>query len=496
MNNLKHSISLLVAASLFISHEMLAQDIRYLPYYNNSNYGTPVDFPANGIADDFGPRDYGDNWHGGIDYNSVMNDVDADLGDLVLAPYSGEIVDVNRLIGTVFNSAKYITYDVGEYRFLFVHLFHNTSAWEFTENDETIVVKRMESPNEEKWAMIIPYNNQTMYIGQVDGSVEYNGEIVAVSNNISIGEPIAPLGNSGNDIIAHLHLNTIPDNEELYNDDYNSNPLQFVNYQAPEHVISVSGKSGQNYDWVDWTPKYPGTQSTKTAVRVALEGEDPGTNRYDVVMDVNQVELRIKRPWESFLDFARIVSKHEESIISLGGRIEEEVINHPIGEFGYWNETGIFPRAYNSTTPDPNSGNPWDDYYFTDFVTRIHHEDTMGDNVSYYAHCPEDSRYSDGPYELIARVTDISNLFFTEGPNPEGEEIPIEFNLDNFKPFVKKVSVSYPDLTGSQFEVYEGELTCSEEWLTPCVPPVGYFGLLQFPAPALNNNIIPQGLWN
>lgn len=190
MNNLKHSISLLVAASLFISHEMSAQDIRYLPYYNNSNYGTPVDFPANGIADDFGPRDLNDDWHGGIDYNSVMNDGGADLGDLILAPYSGEINDVNRLIGIGFNSAKYVTFDVGDYRFLFVHLFHNTSAWEYTENDGTIVVKRMESPNEEKWAMIIPYNNQTMYIGQVDGTVEYNGQIVAVSNNISIGEPI------------------------------------------------------------------------------------------------------------------------------------------------------------------------------------------------------------------------------------------------------------------------------------------------------------------
>lgn len=484
-------MSLLIAAILFVSYEMSSQNIQYLPYIDNSNYGNAVNFPANGIADDFGPRDLGDDWHGGIDYNSNMNDGNNDKGDLILAPNSGTIVNVNYLIGEDNDGFKYIVFDAGNFRYLFGHVFYNTNdAWEITENEQTIVAKRMESPNEESWAMIIPYNNETMYIGQVDGSVEYNGEIFAVSNNISAGQPISPIGISGN-VGAHLHLNTIPDSEDSYDDNHNRNPLQYINYVNPTYVINVSGKNSQDDDWVDWVPKYPGTQSTKTAVRVALEDEDPGTNRYDVVMDVNHVELRLKRTWDPF--FERIVSKNEESIISIGGRIDEEVMNHQVGEFGSWDDTGIFPRAYNNTAPDPNSGNPWDDYYFTDFITRIHHLDNIGDNQTHYATCPEDSRYPDGPYELIARVTNIGDVFFTDGPNPQEVFTPIEFNLDNFKPYVKRVSVYYPDLTGTQFKIYEGELMCSQNWPSPCVPPAGYFGSLQFPNPILNNNIIPLG---
>src|SRR5690606_6772916 len=113
-------------------------------------------------------------------------------------------------------------------------------------------------------------------------------------------------------------------------------------------------------------PKYPGTLPTKVKVRIEMQGEALGANRYNHLMDLDKVELQIKR--SSASSYERVLGDQIEAVISEGGRLGEPVINHtnPINKSN-WLSTGINSNAYNKATTGPNARNPWDDYYFVDF---------------------------------------------------------------------------------------------------------------------------------
>lgn len=60
---------------IFISYSIVCQNIPQFRKYNgNGAYGEVEVFPVKGIASDYGTRNIDDHWHGGIDYNSSMND--------------------------------------------------------------------------------------------------------------------------------------------------------------------------------------------------------------------------------------------------------------------------------------------------------------------------------------------------------------------------------------------------------------------------------------
>ncbi len=68
----------------------------YFPLDNSLNIGAAHEYPTNRIADDFGPRKLGDNWHGAIDYNvhlshtSGVNPIYGFNGEKALIPaYDG-----------------------------------------------------------------------------------------------------------------------------------------------------------------------------------------------------------------------------------------------------------------------------------------------------------------------------------------------------------------------------------------------------------------------
>lgn len=109
-----------------------AQRVYFRPYDSGSgSYGVRDTFPDSGVADDYGPRKYGNlNWHGGIDFN----DPAGDDGHLLLAPFAGTVVDVNRLLGPDAPASKEIALDVGNYRFLFIHVFQNSDTWQMSKN--------------------------------------------------------------------------------------------------------------------------------------------------------------------------------------------------------------------------------------------------------------------------------------------------------------------------------------------------------------------------
>lgn len=446
MKTLKFFIVFFLGLSAFNSTQA-QQLIQIRRHINGTTYNNPTNFPPTGVADDFGPRKLNDNWHGGIDYNANPNDGDGDKGDLVLAPRSGTIVDLNRLIGPGTNGAKYITLDVGDYRYSFVHLFfndpNNLSAWEFSEMEggASILVKRMYgAQNNNKWAMIITWNNTTTIIGQVEGQVEYNGELLEVTINVPAGSPIGPLGNSGvGPGAAHLHLTTAPDNEATLNDGYNRNPLQYVNYEEPGYNIQLFSNPSPG----TFNVNYPGTNPSPLCVRPEMSPVSTPNgnihNRYSKIYDLNIVRLLIKKSYES--DYVTISGDEHSNVISLGGRlgpvplIETELFNNSLAQYaadqwGSWTQMGVKSFAYNASIVT----RPYDEFYFPDFITRIHKDDLTNEtSPTKLSHCPMSTRYNDGRYQIKARVTNIRNANTDSPAN--------NLTIDNYKPFIRSVKV-------------------------------------------------------
>lgn len=417
-----------------------AQSVYFRPYSNGS-YGERDVFPARGVADDYGPRRHAPiNWHGGIDYN----DPAGDYGHLLLAPFSGTIADVNGLLGPGAPNSKEIALDVGAYRYLFIHVFYNSQAWQMQMNNNTIIAKEMLVQGNVppgKWAIIMNINGTVTAIGQTNGFVIHNGDTLTVTNSIAQYEAVGPLGQSGT-AGAHLHLNTIPDNQTGWNNTHNKNPLEFVNYEAPEYVVRLFSQP----DAGSLNLSYPGTANTPLCVRPDISQYEIPPNRYSRVYDVNQVELLVKKAYES--NFARIRGAERETILSLGGRLGTDVVNHTRQQYaaenwGGWTRTGVDSRAYNAT-----NARPYDDFYFTDFITRIHKDDPMDGAPSMLSYCPMSTRYNDGRYQLRARVTDIRNRF---------TDADRDFTIDNYKPFIANVKVQAGGLT-----FYERGWTCND----------------------------------
>ncbi|MBK6784786.1 MAG: hypothetical protein IPG79_14235 [Saprospiraceae bacterium] len=103
--------------------------------------------------------------------------------------------------------------------------------------------------------------------------------------------------------------------------------------------------------------KYPGTNPTKIKARTYMIGEADNTYRYSHLMDMDKVELQIKKSYIS--DWERIKGDKIEAIISEGGRLGEPMVNHsnPVNKSD-WRKTGINSNAYNGATEGPNARNP------------------------------------------------------------------------------------------------------------------------------------------
>lgn len=402
----------------------------------NSSYDAPEVFPSNGVADDFGPRRVpSTNFHLGIDYNSSMDDGNNDKWDLILAPFSGVTVDVNRLWTTAY-SYKQLCYQpyLEDYRLIFGHVYDNT-AKTYSINSETIGLVGMSGNlNANKWAQIFIVNGETIALGQVDGLATYNGVEYEVSNQVTAGEPLVPLGNSST-TGAHLHLNTIPEVETSSTGTsfYNSNPLQFIDYPKASYNLTLYSQHNANA----FQPLYSATGQSISTLALKCEMETTiggsGNNRYQNIFDVDRVRFLIKKVEEN--DFELIIGSGNVSEISLGGIVGQNIINHPNPNFGNWTTTGVDSRAYNNGYPNQ----AYDIFHYSDFITRIHLNDPMDGGNAVLATCPDEARYDDGSYAIKARVTDIRGGF-----SDTDEQV---FTLDNFQPYIASFTFNAVGLT-------------------------------------------------
>lgn len=400
--------------------------------WNGTGYDSPLNFQSRGVASDFGPRKFGDFWHGGIDVNGP-GDRDADKYDLLIAHRSGIIVDENHVTHKTTN-IRYPSIDYGNHRMVYVHTYFNPCEGGCNVNNQTITASNMLRPNTDRWATIFIIGNDTIVKGQVAGFVKFGNDTLVVSNMLEPGDPIAPLGDSGTNNY-HLHLNTIPDDKETYNDAWNANPLQHITYDVPDYELKLYSQ----LDTGKVKIKYPGYQATSMALKVKLSNESDNGNVYNTVMDANKVVFGIKKLSES--SFGVIQGDAARGQISLGGLINEDKENHPdaikkgndyvqLGSFGSWTVNGQDAFAYTSSTP-----HPWDIYYFTDFQTRIHKNDTQKPKTSkLIADLPDNSRYIDDKYAIRSEAHHINGQI-------EFSEIDT-ITLDNFKPYLSRITVN------------------------------------------------------
>lgn len=432
----------------------------WLLYTTNSNAQTPhirsfntttgelndsKKMPTNAIADDFGPRDRNDDWHGGVDFNASKNDGNDDLWHLMISPQAGKFADFDHMTHGI-DKYKYALVNVknmdqtGSHTLLFGHVF-DWMHRDYNLFNGKIVLKRCEHPRTDKWGLYLNFtdaagNAVTHCYGQVAGAtLDINGAAAGgnftTSNGVNTTDVFMPIGRSGGSpnpnpngdpllyrFSAHLHLNTLPYNTAISNDAINGDPCQFLNIDRPDYDIAMTSQ----FNTSGITIKYPGTEATKIKARVQMRDEALGVNRYNHLMDVDKVELKLKKSSEN--NFSRIKGDQMTSIISEGGRLGEAVINHanPINKEN-WLSNGINSNAYNATTSGANARNPWDDYYFIDFKTLIHKDDQLTSG-SKMAFVPSAARYTDGSYKIQSVVSNAQNQTQV---SPESS-----FTLDNF----------------------------------------------------------------
>ncbi len=114
-----------------------------------------------------------------------------------------------------------------------------------------------------------------------------------------------------------------------------------------------------------------------------------------------------------------------------------QVIGHP-------DTTGIRPFVYNGNA----AGKRYDDFYFSDIVTRINKNFILSQNIN-LASCPQNTEYRDGRYKIKADAITIDNIIHSS--NVEN------ITIDNFQPFIEQVQV----FIGTN-KVYDMAWVCDE----------------------------------
>jgi len=385
-------------------------------------------------------------WHGGIDYSAAAGNGDRGY-------HLRSIVDgVVHKIGT--GGVKYIVINGTDHDFGYLHIF---SPGAVPRHNGDCHVVHLAAPFNNRIGIVVPNRNVPEGFSLISDCVDctghyyiHNGITLNATNEVAAGSIIAVLGDSGANGNAHLHLNryeSLADGMNFVNGDANMlDPLQFVEHYQPNYQITFHNNSQIVNDPTNVPQgivmKYPGTMPTKIMIRPFMQGEGNANSYTHGTLNIAEAEVLIKKQY--ILDYELIRGATYESRVSQGA-ITTDNVTYPgyvgttgLANKGGWNRQGIFHFAYRDGT-DPHGtpyttsgGRPYDDFYFTDFISRIRNNDAFGDPVL-VAYCPMNSRYNDGRYHLKARITDV-----------RGGQInsPVQnITIDNYKPFIRSVKV-------------------------------------------------------
>ncbi|MHC1707134.1 MAG: PKD domain-containing protein [Bacteroidales bacterium] len=462
---------------LFLTSSLFAQPgIQYLPCLVCPS-GTPaqsfkINTATDDIVSDFGRRNAtgASSWHRGIDLTVSGSE---DYGYHLITPVSGT---VTKLVVSA-TGYKYIVIDgTGNQDFGYGHIFNDQSL-PIVMGD--LVLKQCN--NISSYAIINLATGKA--IGPSNGSmVTYNGINYLVSNQVQQGQVIAPLGTSGQ-VASHLHLyhplNPYVDPQDVSNA---KDPLEVMTHYSTSYVTSIS--NFYNLSKAPLNINYPGHTAGSVIVFCGMQnpgilGASPNQYYHSAVMDVDRMELFIKpknSPVEPYGQWGGSSSAYQlfkgpnyYSLISNGSRSSSSGYPSSISGsiHGSQSLTGIYPIAYNSA--------PNDLWFFSDFVTRIHKNHAFGQPLQ-LAGIQDDARYPDGIYKLSMRLTRVTGLQVANNASACDE-----IRIDNFKPYIKKVSAKRNTIIDP---FYVGEWQWNGNTLD--------FNLLQNTGVLVGNDIIVQ----
>lgn len=202
-----------------------------------TNY-TTSNFDAEDISSDFGRREA--DWHRGVDF-VVRDGSNAGYGYPILSPVDGTITRID-VLGQ--NQFTIVTIQDGNQ----INPTHFAYAHVFTPGNIPIVVGDFvlfgfTHQSNTEYA-IINTQNQTA-LSDIDGvNISYNNTAYVTTNEISAGDPIAPLGNSG-DYPIHLHLYSVLNPfEDPRGIDNAHDPLQKLNIDGAEYTFNLGNNGG------------------------------------------------------------------------------------------------------------------------------------------------------------------------------------------------------------------------------------------------------------
>ncbi|HRI29599.1 MAG TPA: hypothetical protein PK239_18750, partial [Chitinophagales bacterium] len=436
--------------------------------YNQSmtgtEYGAIFPMTAGHVTSDYGRRGSNSRWHMGVDFSTQGGNDDA--GDHIYPIETGTITAILNLGFT--NHYKVVVIE-GEHIFGYGHLFFDEEGDFPSEGVQwgNILMKKLNPPDQNSYAIIYnPAGGTPVAFSNVNGGTvthpDVNGGLPLTTTNqvTNLDIPIGAMGNSGGDFQVHLHLysltTNVPDGNDVFLQYYSAtnqmrrtkDPLQYVTHAEPEYLVDL------DFQNINYSP----TTFSSIKVRCAMADAVSGSSYANAVVNIDEVALYIKEKAATTSAYQLIKGAWLESKIVHGARIGVDRypspgfpahngtptaatnfpfngvdIAHPddnIGK-GSTTRTGIFPYAY--------SNYPYDDFYFSDLKLRIHKDDDYSDTEIRYAHITEDARYPDNEYELYARLVTVT-----------GEEYHSDFSasnpntlvIDNFRPYIKEVSIT------------------------------------------------------
>lgn len=427
-------------------------EVPYEPCTNCQNTPTPSIFTYESerfmntwmISSDYGRRSSNvTRWHKGLDLSPEGGD--NDLGDHIIALESATIT---YLIAD--QAYKYIITD-GFNNYGYAHIFRNdvpNGINAFQLGDMYLKRYDVGQAAEDEFAIIWRSANEVlMAYGAYPGTVTLDGVTMNVQTTIDNGEPIAPLGDAlstSYETAAHLHLYEFVDGwlPSPISNQNTKNPLRSVAHNEPDYSLTIDN---QNIIW--------GYGANPSSIKVTprMIGEDPGSRYYNNAMNIDEVTVEIA-PKYGRSNFKYIEGPNYESRISLGGRkfgpviYPSSIASNLSSADGSATTTGMLPFAYKDS-----GGQPYDEYYFSDFVTRINDNDNMDGGTPVLANSIDEARYPDGIYILSATASTVTGATVTGNFS--------EISIDNFRPYVKSVTILRNNEEG--IELYIGDFNKS-----------------------------------
>ena len=411
---------------------------------NGFTYGNIQSMETIDIVSDFGMRicDGCSKWHKGIDLSTEINN--GDTGDRILSIDEGTLV---RIAGAT-NNYKYISIE-GDNSFGYGHIFRNGAVPSAGMRSGDFVFKRILGAVPRYAIIYAPEDGDTSAIStQLGDLVVFNGDTLTTTNIINQTQAIAPVGTSGM-VEAHIHL--------YYFVEAGSSTSSPVNNSNSKDPLEVLSHTQTVYDvTIDTIVSHNG--GLRNSVKVVCEMQnaddnDENNKKYNnVTMNINQVEVFMKKKQEPFANFVLIKGAYFDAKISHGATsntIRYPSVGNPVGNThdivsaygalgsGTNNDylrTGIDPEAY-----DKAAGHgARDNFYFTDIPTRIHKDDNYGRNNAIYANVIQDARYSDGEHDLYVKMTTIRDSIHISDTSISNIKTIL---IDNFRPYIKKVTI-------------------------------------------------------